>query len=666
MKLSLLLIGLFPILVFAQEVDIHNTRINGDFQLPNTVPPLDYEDDYEFRTNSRSYIPVVDNSFVEHERGNILVDEARKIKELFNERQAQLLESNYAERITGRINSIQTIKSTTWVGTDHGLYRISSDGEVRKHERYGVDGPLSTKITGLAKDSKNSLWVGTSVGLSVFTNDGIWESIRGSEGLPVEDITALTITKNDELWIGTSEGAILYKPYSQDRKWYYRAGKRYLVNDEILDVLVSDSQSSIYFNTKSGLSKIDILERTLSEKAGTMEKNVELLHRRMGLVAACELNDPENPTSHFIPDSPNDGLWTSYHVVAMSLAYGTTGDKAYLASAKKGMDALIMLQNASGIPGVLARSVLPAEELPNKKTGWKLTQDGKMIWRDDASSDEVDGHFFAFYAYWEHIAKHDPKEADLIKRQISILMNYIVDNNYQLLDWNGERTKWGFWNPEELNSNPEAYLENGLNAAQILSFLKVTYYITGNQKFKQHYDKLIVDHGYMGNILLEKKAFPDKNNHSDNQLGYCALYPLLQLEHDPRARVALQQAVRRHHRILRRDGSSFFYFAAATIDLDYVEIIDAIEFLRQMPTDRRQWKMTNSNRKDIIWHPYNDRFNKRQLLDVLPADERNFDRWNKNPYYPDGGKGGKYVDGEASWLLAYWMGRYHGFIAATD
>ena len=324
---------------------------------------------------------------------------------------------------------------------------------------------------------------------------------------------------------------------------------------------------------------------------------------------------------------------------------------------------MIMLQNASGIPGLVARSVVPIAERDQKSEQWRTTPDGTLLWKSDTSSDEIDGHFFGFYAYWEHIAKHDPVEAALIKKQISTLMNYIVDNNYQLIDWDGERTRWGFWNPELLNNDPESYIECGLNSAQILSFLKVSYFITGNEKFKKHYDKLITEHGYLANVMLEKKVFPDANNHSDNQLGFCALYPLLQLEYDPKARQTLQMAVRRHYRTLSRDGSAFFYFAAATIDPDFVDIKGAVLNLQQIPTDRRQWKMTNSNRKDIVWSPYKTRFNRPQLLNVLPGDERNFDRWNRNPYYPDGGNGGNHQDDGGSWLLGYWMGRYHGFIS---
>jgi hypothetical protein len=326
------------------------------------------------------------------------------------------------------------------------------------------------------------------------------------------------------------------------------------------------------------------------------------------------------------------------------------------------MHAMIMLQNASGTPGLVARSVVPISERDKMSAQWRETPDGKLLWKSDTSSDEIDGHFFAFYAYWEHIAQNYPVEAALIKKQTSTLMNYIVDNNYQLIDWDGERTRWGFWNPELLNDDPENYTENGLNSAQILSFLKVSYYITGHEKFKKHYDQLITEHGYLANVLTEKKVFPDMNNHSDNQLGFVALYPLLQLEYDPLARTALQRTVRRHYRTLGRDGSAFFYFAAATIDPDYVDIMGGITNLRQIPTDRRQWKMTNSNRKDITWNPYKSRFNRVQLLDILPADERNFDRWNRNPYTADGGNGGNYEDDGGSWLLAYWMGRYHGFI----
>jgi len=635
--------------------------ITKEFKLPNVVPPLDYDDDLEAMTFASKYCPVKDEPFIEHVRGRLMADEAKKVRRLFQAKPA-IADIRFDPEISiEKVTSVVDRQGVKWIGTRDGLYVLQPKSKrAVRYESYGVNGPLATEITDLAVDSRGAMWIGTPIGLSLLKTDGTWTALCGRDGLPVEHITALAIDRDDNIWIGTPEGAILYRPYHEGRKCFYRAGKRYLINDHVLDVALAPEGMPVYFKTEAGLSRIDAVRRTLKEKADIIEKRLNERHRRLGLVAACVLNDAENPTSYKIYDNDNDGLWTAYHVVAMSLAYGATGNVEYLKSARKGMHALVMLQNASGIPGLVARSVVPISE--KKSAQWRPTPDGKMLWKSDTSSDEIDGHFFAFYAYWQHIARFDPKESALIRKQVKTVMDYIVDNNYQLIDWDGERTTWGFWNPENLNDNPEHYLESGLNSAQILSFLKVAFYITGDKKYQEHYSRLISEHGYLANVLLEKKVFPDENNHSDNQLAFVALYPLLQLEHEPKVRRALQQAVRRHYKVISNDGSAFFYFVAATIDPDFVDIKSAVTNLRQIPTDRRQWKMINSNRADIVWAPRLSRFGRPQLLYVLPADERNFAKWNSNPYYPDGGGDGRREDDGASWLLAYWMGRYHGFI----
>ncbi len=667
MKITLFIILFTFFAVSNDPVNIRKIRIDGEFKLPNTVAPLDYEDYLNRRTFATRYIPVSDTTFTEHERRAMTNAEVEAVLPLFEKKAARIRNSKYTRALVSPATAVVTLNDTVWVGTTKGLYFTDGEsGQIIRHEAYGKGGPAADHITALAADSKGVLWVGTPVGLSKRDTEGIWTTIRGRDGLPVEEITSMAMGNSDNLWIGTTHGAVLFKPYATGRQCYYRAGKRYLVNDYIEEVVLGHRGMPAYFKTEDGISMLVAVDRTLAQKADIIEARLNKWHRRLGLVGACIFDDAENPTSHTIPDSDNDGLWTAYHVVAMSLAYAVTGKERYKNSAREGMHALIMLQNASGIPGLVARSVLPIEFKDKKNDQWRVTPDGTRIWKSDTSSDEIDGHFFAFFAYWEHIARHDPEEAALIRNQVSDIMNYIVDNNYQLIDWDGKRTKWGFWNPELINDNPEHYLENGLNSAQILSFLKVSYYITGNKKFKTHYDRLITEHGYLANVLLEKKVFPDPDNHSDNQLAFCALYPLLQLEWDSRAREALHRAVRRHYFALNNEGSAFFYFAAASIDPDYVDIKSAVENLRQISTDRRQWKMVNSHRKDITWNPVNSRFGRRQLLHVLPADERNFDRWNRNPYYPDGGKGGKWEDDGGSWLLAYWMGRYHGFIGGPD
>jgi predicted neuraminidase len=671
--------------------------VDGEYELANVVPPIrDADDGRASSARGESSLPVVPGRFNEHVRGvtqaaagatGIVLNADGTITLLADGTPTTLkISDSESVTVTDQVECLGRV----WYATDTGLYSASRGGRVvERHPHYGVDGPLATRITALARDSKDVLWVGTPLGLSMLKPDGEWAQICGKDGLPHEDITSIGIDAQDRAWIGTTRGAILYRPYEEGRQWFYRAGERYLPHDHVIDLAVTPEGDKVYVLTPAGVSSIDNWELTLTEKAAILEKRVNERHRRMGMVAACVGTSPDDLSTYHIGDNDNDGLWTSYHIVAMSLAYGATGDEAYRESAKTGMHALYRLQNASGTPGLVARSVVTAEEGREKDKQWEAQktewrEQGRAVpddphgqwrpspvypdlyWKSDTSSDEIDGHYFAFYAYYEHIARFDAEEKALCEKQVRDLTDYIIAGNYQLIDYDGERTRWGFWNPENLNDSPRHYLESGLNALQMLSFLKVARHLTGNPTYKEHFDKLITEHGYLSNVLLSKKVFPDMNNHSDNQLGYVAWYPILQLEVDPRVRDALRRGVRRHYKTLARDKSSFFYLVTATIDPDYVDVEGAIENLKEITTDHRQWRMENSHRADVIFDPYVDRFEKRQLISVLPADERNFSKWNSNPYVPDGGGNGSSEETGADWLMAYWIGRYHGLIAGDE
>ncbi len=486
-----------------------------------------------------------------------------------------------------RILAAATAGMTTWFACDDGLYTSPSAGmPAVKYEHYGVNGPLATHITALASDGQGNLWVGTPLGLSVRTAGGQWKHYRGRDGLPVEDVTALAVDKGDQLWIGTSAGAVQFRPSATGRKWFYRAGKRYLPDDHVIAVACA-ADGTPYFATSAGISRIAFHRTTLQEKAETIEHRINQCHRRLGLVSECHFDDPDHPTAYFISDNDNDGLWTAYHVAAMSLCYAATGSPRAKASALRGMEALYMLQNASGTPGLVARSVVTRAEGRDKSSQWRLTPDGKMYWKSDTSSDEIDGHYLAFFTFWKHIASHDPALRDRCVQQVREVTDYIVNHNYQLIDWTGKRTTWGFWNPENLNDDPEHYLESGLNSLQILSFLRVAHYITGDPKYLDRYKHLILEHHYLSNVLLQKKLFPDENNHSDDQLGFVAWYPILQLEHDPVLQRALHLAIRRHYAAVVPERSSFYIFTYATIDPDHADIEAGIQNLLRIPTDRR-------------------------------------------------------------------------------
>jgi hypothetical protein len=604
-------------------------------------------------------LPIVDKPFVEHVRAEANEADWPRMKE----EKVSLDGIDAASVVATATDS----KGHMWAGTRDGLF--ANEGSAwSRHKTYGIDGPLSNVISDLAMDSRGTLWVATLAGLSARDPDGKWRAIRGHEGLPWEELTCITISSNDEIWLGSTRGLILFTPYAKDRQWYYRAGERYLPDDRVDDVALSPDGKSVFAKTTKGIGRIDSVERTLYSKAEAIEKRFEERHRRLGMPSPARYNDP-SLTKWTLGPQPSDGLWTGYHVAAMSMAYAVTKEDRYRDAAKKGMDALYLLQNVTGIKGLVARSVIEVGEPYTEqalKQDWRKTQDGKYMWRDDVSSDQIDGHFLGFYAYYEHIAQHDPAEREKLEKQIRQVTDYIVDNKYEIIDWNGKRTRWGWYDPDRINNQPEHYLESGLYPLMILSHIKVAYYVTGDTKYLDHFRSLIVDHGYLSNLLLEKKHFPDELNHSDDQLSAVAYYPILQLEQDPIIRETLQRACRRHAKIELAERNSFFAFTYATIDKADADVAGGVRTLREMPLDRRDWAMKNAHRADVVLRRQANRGGDDVLLEVLPADERNFERWNQDPYEADSSGDGLNEGSGEHYLLPYWMGRFHGLIGPPE
>ncbi|MCK5862239.1 MAG: hypothetical protein KAH38_07130, partial [Candidatus Hydrogenedentes bacterium] len=287
----------------------------------------------------------------------------------------------------------------------------------------------------------------------------------------------------------------------------------------------------------------------------------------------------------------------------------------------------------------------------------------RYIWRDDISNDQIDGHYMAFYSFFEHIAQFDPIERERIETQVRQVTDYILDNNYTIIDWNGKVTMWGHWEPEYVNGHLGSFAENGLASLQILSFLKTAYYITDDKKYLVHFRNLIEEHGYLSNLQLEKKLFPDELNHSDDQLAAVAYYPILQLEHNPFICNPLHAALQRHGAVESLERNAFFAFLHASINPKLAAIEGGVQTLREFTQDRRNYAMKNTHRTDIVIHPRPNRGGMPVLLEVLPYDEYEFERWNQDPYQPDSDGNGLNEGSGESYLLAYWMARFHGIIA---
>jgi len=61
---------------------------------------------------------------------------------------------------------------------------------------------------------------------------------------------------------------------------------------------------------------------------------------------------------------------------------------------------------------------------------------------------------------------------------------------------------------------------------------------------------------------------------------------------------------------------------------------DAIYTLQNWPLSWIAWETDNSERLDVFWDPDLNRDDTKDLLTLLPWDERNFFQWNSDPYGP--------------------------------
>ncbi len=66
---------------------------------------------------------------------------------------------------------------------------------------------------------------------------------------------------------------------------------------------------------------------------------------------------------------------------------------------------------------------------------------------------------------------------------IIIDVDYIMDNNYTLMDITNHTTRWGVWSPSVINLNQSWAEERGLNSLQILAGLLSAFRITGNTEY---------------------------------------------------------------------------------------------------------------------------------------------------------------------------------------
>jgi len=499
--------------------------------------------------------------------------------------------------------------------------------------------------------------------IEVRAADGSVDSlVGGSRGLAVSDLTCLAVSPHGDLWIGSRHGLVHWR----DGHVELYAGGRWLPDDEVQAVAVEDD-GSVRVRTVSGACRIRFRTLSLAEKADHYERLTDARHVRFGYVTGCQLLRPGDlsTTAHHIDD--NDGLWTAMYLAAQCFRYAVSGSEDARGKVRSALRAILALERQSTVPGMPARALTHRSEADfgrPRQGEWHPTADGQWEWKADTSSDEIDGHYFAWGICWDLTA--DAEEKAAIAGAVRRVTDHILRHGYALVDVDGRPTRWGMWAPERLNHDPAWRAERGLNSLEVLSYLKVAAHITGDSTYERAYRELVTDHHYALNTLRQRVVpgdFPGaENNHSDDELAFLAYYNLLRYETDPGLRALYLGSLEHAWTIVRPEGCPLWNLLYGALSGQPCDAEAAVKALREVPLDLVHWRMTNSRRPDLEWTASADRFGQAQLRRPLPWRERPLHKWNGNPYRPDGGNDLSEECG-TFWLLPYWLGRYHGILA---
>ena len=272
------------------------------------------------------------------------------------------------------------------------------------------------------------------------------------------------------------------------------------------------------------------------------------------------------------------------------------------------------------------------------------------------------------------------------------MMSRIIKGGLILRDvrWDHE-TRWGHWDPADLNGEFSWSDERGLNSLQIVSYLAT---VLAHQPkvgletqepyatYLSTLDTLIRRDGYLLNILNQKITSPGEINFSDNDLSFKPYYTLAAAcqfgvfgtAKKPFSSLQFQslcqeiapffyESIERAWDVIKAEKQSAFgiiYSVARNGTNGAKEAVQqSLETLREYPLDLVEWPTDNSQRLDL--HIDKSMIPLiRRSEDAIPRHQSAALRWCKDPFAFVGGDGMMEED-PTFFLSPFWMAAYHGF-----
>ncbi len=547
-----------------------------------------------------------------------------------------------------------------------------------------VTGVSSQKINCIQIDALGHLWVGSDEGLNIYDGKNYWFNGNDFYSVPDGSFNDMFFAADGKKYFATNTGVITL---IEGKISYFSYGA-WLMHPTVTKIAVSDN-GTIAAVTPRGISVITSQYMTLEEKANHYdEMAVKYFTRNEGYQVDRVLRKYGDLESGWLPNSDNDGLFTGLYCASQCFRYAVTGDEKAKANAKRAVEAMIKLTEVTGKPGFTARATRYSNEEnfgDGNREEWHACENNPDCeWLGETSSDEMTGHYFAYGIYFDLVA--DKKEKKKIAQVVKTITDHILENNFHLCDVDGVPTTWANWEPELLNNDDRWFYERGTNSLEMLSFLKTTYHVTGEEKYNDVYKMLIEKHHYAMNCI-QYKVEDGHVAHIDDQLDFTNIYPLIVYTDNEAEKEIFKMGLTHHWQYERVERSPMFNMVYGSLTNNNCDVENAAKSLSEMNLDLICWPIYNSYRKDIVWDTEQEAMGiPPQLKYPVEYSARAFCNYDGNQFVCDSGAeefvyiNNKVVNRTSTlpgsgdgargmravmpynFLLPYWMGRFHGLL----
>jgi hypothetical protein len=433
----------------------------------------------------------------------------------------------------------------------------------------------------------------------------------------------------------------------------------------------------------------------LVEKARALDDLVRAQHLDDGLIRTLRLNEDGSVRAR--EHLPSSGLWTAAYLASQAFRHAVTGEEAALEGARIAAAGLHDLSAVTGIPGLYGRAYHRPDFSYNGDVSgavhWvESTAPGYEGWwfNDDVSKDTMDGIMFGYGVALDLL--DDPEVVDTVRADAIAFAQRLVDDRLNIIDHNGVVTEHGRMFYSALDDFP------GFNALLVLSWLRIAVEAGGGEELRHFYDACLLrledrsecpeterpgaDFGsYLDAVegALGLYIGDCKTNWDHYDMIFHAIYPLLRMEDreelsqrllsllengvwqpdDPAIAPPLHTSTHSLYILLygglRQPDASDEIFRAA--------VNDSVCTLFRLPLERRDLGAKAGSQETACLN----RHGRPNAAEITPIEERDYDNyiWRLDPYEitQDRNPVPDRLHSPEDFLLAYWVGRYFGYIS---